>query len=77
MSLSNVLLPQPDGPMSVRNSPSVILRSIGASARVPLGKTLSADKISTTGVRSRPPVCSGEVSLNASAARLACITSIA
>jgi hypothetical protein len=55
-SLSSVLLPQPDGPMSVRNSPDAILRSIGASARVPLGKTLSAERISTTGAPTVPRV---------------------
>ena len=39
---SSVLLPQPDGPMRVRNSPSAMVRSIGASARVPFGKIFSA-----------------------------------
>ena len=71
MSLSSVLLPQPEGPMSVRNSPAAMVRSIGASARVPLGNTLSADRISTTGAPSgpRPPGSSGNVLLGASTTR--------
>ena len=35
--LSSVLLPQPDGPSSVTNSPACTARSTGASARVPFG----------------------------------------
>jgi hypothetical protein len=71
MSLSNVLLPQPDGPMRVRNSPAAMVRSIGARARVPLGKTLSADRISTTGapVAPRPPLPSGNALFGASTTR--------
>jgi len=58
--------------MSVRNSPAAIVRSIGASARVPLGKTLSADRISTTGaaMRSRPPRSAGKAVFGANTARL-------
>ena len=57
--------------MSVRNSPAAMVRSIGASARVPLGKTLSADRISTTGapIGTRPLASSGNVLLGASTAR--------
>jgi hypothetical protein len=35
--LSSVLLPQPEGPRSVTNSPSAMARSTGSSARVPFG----------------------------------------
>ena len=49
ISLSRVLLPQPDGPIRVTNSPSRTVRSTGASARVPFAKVFSADRTSTAG----------------------------
>ena len=66
INLSSVLLPQPDGPIKVRNSPSAILRLIGASARVPLAKTFSAESISTAGGRSPPAVIRSVPSLSGS-----------
>src|SRR5690242_11017275 len=59
ISLSSVLLPQPDGPIRVRNSPSAIARSIGASPRAPLAKTFSADSTSTAGGPSALAICIG------------------
>lgn len=49
---SRVLLPQPDGPIRVRNSPALTVRSTGSNARKPLGKVFSADLTSMTGVLS-------------------------
>jgi hypothetical protein len=47
--LSSVVLPQPEGPSSVRNSPARMSRSTGASARVPFAKTFSAPAMATIG----------------------------
>ena len=40
MRLRSVVLPQPEGPSRVRNSPRAMARSTGASARVPFGIVL-------------------------------------
>src|SRR6266478_4839601 len=49
ISLSRVVLPQPDGPIRVTNSPWAIVSAIGPRARVPSGKIFSADSTSTAG----------------------------
>ena len=46
----SVLLPQPEGPISVRNSPGSTLRSTGSSPLNPLGNVFSAERTSMTGV---------------------------
>ena len=55
ISLSSVLLPQPDGPIRVRNSPSAIVRSIGASPRVPLAENF----LGREHLHSRRPLAAG------------------
>ena len=70
MSLSSVLLPQPDGPIASELAGDD--RQVDRRQPcVPLGNTLSADRISTTGapVGTRPSALSGNVLLGASTTR--------
>src|SRR5580704_17514946 len=56
ISLSNVDFPQPDGPSRLTNSPGKIVRSMPASAAVPVVKVFDTPDSRSSGRRGAPAI---------------------